>query len=231
MMSITDTELERDVLDELIWEPSVTEKGLGVKISEGIVTLSGSLPSLAQKHAAIEAAERVKGVRAVVSELEVRLPSAFRTEDESLARTAALAIEWDSFLPRGAVAVAVERGWVTLSGTVPYHHQRKSAERSISYLPGVCGITNEVVVVPPIPIATQVKGEIQKALLRHSALDVSGIAIEAVGQRVTLRGTVRSLAERRDAERAAYNAPGVVEVVNQLEVSAQSREAAGIPGR
>ncbi len=231
MMSITDAELERDVLDEILWEPSVTEKGLGVTVSEGIVTLTGSLPSLAEKHAAIEAVERVKGVRAVASELEVKLPSAFRTEDESLARAAAVAIEWDSFLPRGAVAVAVEHGWVRLRGTVPYHYQRKSAERSISYLVGVRGITNDIVVVPPIPTASQVKREIEKALLRHSRLDVSGIAIEAVGERVTLRGTVRSMAERRDAERAAYNAPGVTEVVNRLEVSAESSEVASIPGR
>jgi osmotically-inducible protein OsmY len=231
MMSITDAELERDVLDELLWEPSVTEKGIGVMVSEGIVTLTGSTPSLAEKHAAIEAVERVKGVRAVASELEVKLPSAYRTEDESLARTAAIAIEWDSFLPRGAVAVVVEHGWVTLSGTVPYHYQQKSAARSISYLVGVRGITNDIVVVSPIPTATQVKREIEKALLRHSALDVSGIAIEAVGQQVTLSGTVPSLAERRDAERAAYNAPGVVEVVNRLVVSAQSNEVASIPGR
>lgn len=228
MMSITDADLERDVLDELLWESSVTQKGLGVTVSEGIVTLTGSLPSLAEKHAAIEAAERVKGVRAVASELEVKLPSAFRTEDESLARAAAAAIEWDSFLPRGAVAVAVEHGWITLSGTVPYHYQRKSAERSISYLVGVRGITNAIVVVPPVPTATQVKREIEKALSRHSALDLSGIAIEAVGGQVTLRGTVRSLAERRDAERATYNAPGVVEVRNRLEVSP---EVASIRGR
>jgi osmotically-inducible protein OsmY len=155
MMSITDMDLERDVLDELLWEPSVTEKGLGVTVCEGIATLSGSLPSLAEKHAAIEAAERVKGVRAVVSELDVRLPSAFRTEDESLARAAAVAIEWDSFLPRGAVAVAVEHAWITLSGTVPYHYQRKSAERSISYLVGVCGITNDIVVVNQLEVSAQ----------------------------------------------------------------------------
>lgn len=121
-------------------------QGVDVAVSDGIVTLSGSTSSLAEKQAAIEAVERVKGVRAVASELEVQLPSAFRTEDESLARAAAIAIEWDSFLPRGAVAVVVEHGWVTLSGTVTYQYQRKSAERSISYLVGVRGITNRIAV-------------------------------------------------------------------------------------
>ena len=230
MMPIPDTELERYVLDELHWEPSVTEKGIGVSVSDGIVTLRGSMRSLAEKHAAIEAVERVKGVRGVASELAVKLPSA-QTEDESLARAAAIAIEWDSFLPRGAVAVSVERGWVTLSGVLPYHYQRGSAERSISYLAGVRGITNEIVVVPSVPTATLVKRQIEQALERHAAVDASGIAIEVIGQQVTLRGQVRSLVERRDVERAAWKAPGVSEVVNRLEVVAEVSELGGIPGR
>jgi osmotically-inducible protein OsmY len=154
MMSPMDSELERLVLDEIIAEPRLSNRAIGVTVSGGIATLRGALPCLAEKHAAIAAAERVKGVRAVACEVEVRLPSAHRTQDQSLAEAAALAIEWDSFLPRRAVAVAVEDGWVTLSGTVPYDYQRASAERSISYVVGVRGISNEVVVVPPVAKAS-----------------------------------------------------------------------------
>ncbi len=154
MMSPMDSDLERFVLDEIIAEPGVTLKGIDVSVSGGIVTLRGSVPSLAEKLAAIAAAERVKGVRAVACEITVKLPSAYRTEDQALAEAAAIAIEWDSFLPRRAVVVAVDDGWVTLSGTVPYHYQRTSAERSVSYVPGVRGIRNEIAVMSRVAKAS-----------------------------------------------------------------------------
>jgi len=154
IMSPMDSELERFVLDEIIGEPGVTTKGIGVTVSGGIVTLRGSVSSLADKRAAIAAAERVTGVRAVACEIEITLPSAYRTEDQSLAQIAAAALEWDSFLPWRAVVVAVEDGWVTLSGTVAYAYQRASAGRSISYVPGVRGISNEIVVLSEVAKAS-----------------------------------------------------------------------------
>jgi osmotically-inducible protein OsmY len=154
MMWPMDFELAHFVLDEIIGEPEVTQKGIGVTASGGIVTLHGSVSSLAEKQAAIAAAERVHGVRGVACEIEVKLPSAYRTEDQSLAQIAATAIEWDSFLPWRAVVIAVEDGWVTLSGTVFYDYQRASAERSISYVPGVRGISNEIVVARPVAKAS-----------------------------------------------------------------------------
>lgn len=214
----TDADLERDVLAELRWEPSVSEKGIGVTAKDGVVTLHGSVPSYAEKYAALVAAERVRGVRAIAQELEIRLPSGHEKSDQALAEAAATALEWDSFVPKGKLTVAVDNAWITLNGDVSYVYQRNAAERAIRNLLGVQGITNLIAVSPPVPTARGVKSEIEAALKRHAELDASHISVETTGRKVTLRGSVASWSERRDAERAAWSAPGVTQVEDLISV-------------
>jgi len=219
-MSIkTDVELERDVLAELRWEPSVSEKGIGVKVKDGVVTLRGTVPSFAEKHGVLMAAERVKGVRAVAQELEIALPKENERTDQLLAQGAALAIEWNTFVPRGGVTVVVEKGWVTLNGTVDHEWQRGEAARSLRNLVGLRGITNLIALKPRVPTVQTVKGEIEDALKRHAEVDASHISVQVAGQKVTLRGSVPSWPERREAERAAWSAPGVVDVEDLITVT------------
>lgn len=215
----TDVELERDVLAELRWDPSVTEKGIGVKAKEGVVTLRGTVPSYAAKHAALAAAERVKGVRAVAQELEIALPKDSERTDASLAQGVATSIEWNAFVPRGKVTVAVEKAWVTLSGTVDHEYQRSEAERSLRNLVGVRGIVNLIGVAPRGPTTETVKSDIEAALKRHAEVDASRIVVHIADGRVTLRGSVPSWPERREAERAAWAAPGVADVEDLITVT------------
>ncbi len=219
-MSIkTDVELERDVLAELRWEPSVTEKGIGVKVKEGVVTLRGTVPSFAEKHGALMAAERVKGVRAVAQELEIALNKENERADQLLAQAASTAIEWNTYVPRGQVTVVVEKGWVTLNGMLDHEYQRGEAEGSLRSLVGLRGITNLITVKPRVATAQSVKGEIEAALKRHAEVDSSRISVQIAGQKVTLRGSVPSWPERREAERAAWSAPGILEVEDLITVT------------
>lgn len=215
----TDSELERDVLAELKWEPSVTEKGIGVKAKDGVVTLRGTVPSFGEKSAALAAAERVKGVRAIAQELEVALPKGDERTDEKLAQSAASAIQWNTFVPRDKVTIAVEKGWATLRGTVDHAYQRNEAEDALRNLVGLRGITNLISIVPRAPTAQTIKGEIEAALKRHAELDASRIAVQIAGQKVTLSGSVPSWPERREAERAAWSAPGVIDVEDLIAVT------------
>ena len=215
----TDVELERDVLAELRWDPLITEKGIGVKAKDGIITLRGEVPSYAEKYAALAGAERVKGVRAVVQELSVVLPRDDERTDSALARGAAAAIEWNAFVPRGKVTVAVEKGWVTLRGTLDHEYQRSEAERALRNLLGLRGVSNQIAIAPRRPAAQTVKADIEAALKRHAEVDANRITVKIMGDRVTLSGSVPSWPERREAERAAWAAPGVADVEDLITVT------------
>lgn len=215
----TDAELERDVLAELRWDPYVTEKGVGVKAKEGVVTLRGTVPSYASKYAALAATERVKGVRAVAQELEVALTKEDERTDAKLAQGAATAIEWNALVPRGKVTVAVEKGWVTLRGILGHEYQRNEAERALRNLVGLKGVSNQITIAPRQPAAQTVKADIEAALKRHAEVDANRIAVRIVGDKVTLTGNVPSWQERREVERAAWAAPGVVDVEDLITVT------------
>jgi len=214
----TDRELEHDVMNELQWEPSVHEKGIGVTVSNGVVTLRGCVPTYADKWAAEQAAERLRGVRGVAQELEVRLPGEFEQSDAALACSAANVLDWNSHLPKDTVKVSVEKGVLTLVGAVHYEYQRETAQRAVRNLSGVRAVTNLIRVEPPEVSILSVRSGIEAALQRHAQLDADCIAVETTDGTVTLRGTVHTMAERRVAASAAWSAPGVRQVNDELVV-------------
>jgi osmotically-inducible protein OsmY len=217
----TDMQLQRDAIEELAWQPNVRESEIGVAARNGVVTLSGFVDSYAQKYAAARAVERVHGVRAVADELTVRIPQASRRSDTEIAHAAVSALKWDVEVPDQRVKVLVDDGWISLDGTVDWQFQRLAAEQALRYLTGVKGVINRITVQQPKVSAYEVNQRIEEALKRSAALDADRISIEAKNGKVVLRGTVRSWAERADAERAAWAAPGVSEVDDEIAVAFQ----------
>lgn len=214
----TDNKLHSDVIDELAWDPQLRDAEIGVAVKSGVVTLSGSVKSYAQKLAAHAAAERVSGVKALADDLMVR-PLTSKPTDTEIAHAAVNALYWDTEVPNDRITVKVEDGWVTLEGMVPWRYQCESSERAVRYLGGVKGVSNHIKVQPAVSTA-EVKNKIENALKRSAELDAKRISVEAADGKVTLKGTVRSWAERRDAERAAWSAPGVRQVEDMIVVGA-----------
>ncbi len=213
----SDATLKADVMAELNWDPVVKDAPVGVIVQDGVVTLTGHLHSHAQKHAVEHAVRRVKGVRALAVEMEVQLPAEHERTDADVALAAERALEWNVLVPDDKIRVLVESGAITLSGQVEWQYQRQAAEDSVRDLMGVRSVANQVVVRPKFTPA-DVEAKIESALKRQAEREARQIEILANGSEVTLRGSVHSWAERRAAEGAAWSAPGVAHVVNNLLV-------------
>jgi len=212
-----DVDLQRDVFDELKWEPAVHSTDIGVIVKDGVVTLEGVVDSYPEKWAAERAAKRVSGVKALALELEVKLPGFGKQSDADIAEAAENALKWDVLVPQDRIKVTVEKGFLTLEGQVDWEFQRSAAKRAVQYLTGVKGVANEITVEPKVA-PTDVKAQIEAALKRNAILDAQQIKVQADGGKVTLRGNVRSWAERDEAEAAAWAAPGVNEVTDFIAV-------------
>jgi len=211
----TDEEIQKDVLAELKWDAQVQPNEIGVSVKDGIVTLTGWVDSYLKKWSAEEAAHKVAGVKAVANDMEVKL--ATERTDADIAAAAVRALEWDAFVPSSQVHVTVSKGWVTLKGEVEWQYQKQDAERVVRRLLGVKGVTNLISVKPRVT-PTDLKRKIEDALLRNARFDASRISVEVQGSKATLKGTVRSWAEREEAEREAWSAPGILEVDNRINV-------------
>jgi len=214
----TNLQLQKDVADELKFEPAVDPADIGVTARDGVVTLSGKTKSYAEKWSAVRAAERVWGVKVVVDEITVVLPSMFQHTDEDVARAIVNALRWDVAVPEDRITAHVEQGWVILKGTVDYKYQQVAAEDAIRNLAGVKGITNHIKFKPPAT-PSDVRMQIENALRRAAESEARKIQIEVIGNKVTLRGQVHSWGERKEAERAAWSAPGVAEVEDDLVIA------------
>jgi osmotically-inducible protein OsmY len=216
-MTRTDAEIQKDVVDELKFDPSLRDDDIAVAVRDGVVTLAGYVKSYLDKWHAERVASRIKGVRAIANDLDVKLPSSAERPDPDLARAIVDAFRWHVSIPADRIRVKVEKGWVTLEGDVDWYFQREAAERAVRAITGVRGVTN-LILVKAAPAPQDVKQKIKEALERGAHFDADRIQVEVEGHKAILRGTVRSYIERRDAERAALNAPGITEVENRLTV-------------
>jgi len=214
----TDEEIQADVLEELKWDSRVQPNEIGIMVKDGIVTLMGWVDSYWKKVAAEEAARRVRGVKAIANDIEVRLPGSAERTDAELAKAVLNALQWEADIPAGKLDVTVSQGWVTLKGEVEYGFQKRLAERVVERLSGVKGVTNLITVKPHV-MPTDLKQSIERALVRNAEIDARNITVEVEGGKVILRGTVRSYVEKKAAEEAAWAAPGVTEVENRIVVS------------
>lgn len=216
-MTKSDADLQRDVLDELAWEPSVDHAGIGVAVVDGIVALSGYVGSYAHKLAAESAALRVAGVRAIANEIRVRHAADSKTADHEIARRILDIFAYDALIPEQAITVAVERGWVSLTGEVEWKYQSEAASQAAGRISGVTGVSNNIAISTKASVP-DIRRRIEEAFRRQAGLDAAGVTIAANGHKVTLGGKVKAWHERRLAEQAAWAAPGVTQVDDRIVI-------------
>jgi osmotically-inducible protein OsmY len=212
----TDQEIQTDVLAELRWDSSVQASEIGVAVKDGVVTLTGTVDTYLKKWRAEEAAHRVSGVTAVANDITVRTLG--ERTDADIAAAAVNALKWNSSVPAEKIQVTVDKGWITLKGEVEWQYQKEEVERAVRRLWGVKGVSN-LIVVKPLASPTDLKKKIEDALVRSASVDANNITVEVQGSKAILKGKVRSWAEKQEAERTAWLAPGITSVDNQIKVS------------
>jgi osmotically-inducible protein OsmY len=215
---LNNLDLQKKVLDALDWEPSLDATRIGVAASGGVVTLTGMVPSYADRWTAERVVKQMTGVKGLANDLEVRLPGDARRSDTDLASAAVKALEWDVQVPHQRIKLRAADGWITLEGQVEWQFQREAAERAVRHLLGVKGVSNQITLMVRVT-PTDLKNRIQEALKRNAELEARQIRVETRGGTVVLDGAVRSWAERDEAERAVWAAPGVTAVEDHLAVT------------
>lgn len=217
-MITTTRGLQRDVLDELQWEPSIDSARIGVAVENGVVVLSGHVRSLLERATAEQVAKRVRGVAAIANELDVDLLADDERDDVHLAQAVEQALQWNVMVPHERLHVVVSKGWVTVDGEVPFAFQRRAAQQAVEQIVGVRGLTNRITVHPEVS-PKDLQHRLTAALHRRAQLEAAHIHPHVDGTRIVLTGTVRSWTERDDVQDAAWSAPGVTEVDNRLAVA------------
>lgn len=216
---MTDAILKQDIIDELDFEPSIDATHIAVWVDDGTVTLSGHVRSYNEKCTAEAVVKRMKGVRAIAQEIEVRPAGAHLMADDEIARRAADVLRWHATVPRDAVQVKVEDGWITLTGKVDWNYERSAAETAMRNLVGVRGVLNQIQITPAVTVA-DVRQRIIASLKRDAEVEAQRITVQVDDHKVTLEGKVRTWAEREAAERAAWSAAGVTSLVDHIKVGA-----------
>jgi osmotically-inducible protein OsmY len=214
----SNSEIEKDVKDELAWIPDLDAKDIAVSVDNGVVTLTGFVKSYTEKYEAEAAAKRVAGVVALANDLEVRMPAVDERPDPDIARDAVAALKSQLPVSYEKIKVIVKNGWITLEGEAEWQYQRQTAESAVRRIKGVKGVTNSMLLKPAVK-PTEIKKKIQDAFRRSAELDANRIVVEANGSEVILKGSVRSWVEREEAERAAWAAPGVTNVEDRVVVT------------
>ncbi|WP_343523576.1 BON domain-containing protein [Pedobacter sp.] len=213
----TDLQIQKDVMDEIKWQPTLNSSEIGVAVKDGVVTLSGQVDSYFKKSAAEKAAKKVIGVKAIAEDIQVGVSPSFKKTDAEIATAALNALKWNSAVQHERIKIKVENGVVRLDGEAEWDFQRTEAKKSIERLQGVIMVLN-FITLKPRTIAADIQQKISAAFQRSASIDSKMVTAEIIGSKVILRGTVRSFAEKKDAESAAWAAPGVLSVENKLDV-------------
>lgn len=214
---MTDLTLRQNILDELEFEPSIDAAHIGVAVEDGIVTLTGHVSSYWEKTTAENVVKRVKGVKGLAEEIEVRLVGLKGTADDEIAKRAVDAITWNVSIPRDKVQVKVQDGWITLTGKLEWQYQKNAAAEAVRGLAGVVGIANQIEIIPRASVS-DIKKRIENALKRDAETEAQSIRVNVLDGKVTLEGKVRAWSERQAAERAAWSSPGVRTVDDRISI-------------
>ena len=214
----SDSEIERDVREELKWEPHLDAADIAVAVKNGVVTLAGFTKSYTDRLEAELAAKRVAGVHAVANDIEVRLPAIDQRPDPDIARDAVVALKSELPISHDRIKIIVKDGWITLEGAVEWQYQKTTAETAVRRVKGVKGVTSVIAVKPKVE-PSELQRKIMEAFKRNAEVDANRITVEAHGSEVILKGTVRSWIEREEAERVAWSAPGITHVEDRIVVS------------